>query len=141
MPYHGKGTAIGIDNAAGTLTDISAFSRSASPNETMETAESTNFGQNDKTYVIGQADEKFTIGGTFEITFLQMIRAIKAAQQAGTTPTATVRFGPAGAISGRYYSEREVLITGITVSATTGDLVTMSVDCQRTGATTEGTYP
>jgi hypothetical protein len=141
MPNHGKVTYVGMDNASGTLTDISAYSRSASPSESIDTAESTNFGQNDKTYVIGQGDETFSVEGTFETAFLTMVRQVKAAQQAGTQPTCTVRFGPAGSGTGKYFSERETLITGINVSSSTGDLVTMTVDFQRTGSTTEGVFP
>ena len=140
MPSHGKNTYVGMDNAAGVLTSIQSYSRSASPTETVETAETTNFGQNDKTYIVGQVDEKFTIGGTFETAFLQLVRAVKAAQQSGATPTCTVRFGPNGSATGSYFNERETLITSIQVSASVGDLVTMSVDFQRTGPTTEGTF-
>ena len=140
MPTHGKSTYIAMDNAAGALTSVTAYSRSASPTETVDTAETTNFGQNDKTYVVGQVDEKFTIGGTFEVAFLPLVRAVTARQQANPSSTCTVQFGPSGNTTGMYHNDRECLITSIQVTAQAGDLVTMSVEFQRTGPTTEGTY-
>ena len=137
MPVHGKITDIWIDNASGTPVSVQSYSRSSASSESVDVADASNFGQNDKTYVIGMAAETFTIGGTFDNSFLTLIRAVKAAIQAGTLASCTVSFYPAGKITGNYYSSRECLIKTIGVSSTTGDVVTMTVDFQRTGPTSD----
>lgn len=140
MAKHGKDTYIEIDNASGVLTSVQAYLRSTSSSESIDTAETTNFGQNAKTYVVGMSDETISLGGTFDVTFLTLLRAIKAALQAGTLATCSVRIGWSGNASALEYEERETILTSINVSSSTSDVVTLTCDFQRTGDTTVGTY-
>lgn len=140
MSTHGKNTVIFLDDSTGTPVEITQYSRAVSAAEKVDTSDSSNFGQNDKTFVLGMADEAPSLDGTFDIAFLTLVRATKAAIQAGTLASATMKIGWAGKTTGLPSESREVLITGITVDASTTDLVKMKVDFQRTGATTTSTF-
>jgi hypothetical protein len=141
MSVHGKNTDVWIDNASGTPFSIQAFSRSAAANEAIDVADASNFGQNDKTYVIGMADETVSIGGTFDPTFLTELRALKTALQTGALASCTVSIYPQGKVTGNTYNSREAFIKTLTVSSTTSDVVALTVEFQRTGPTTEATAP
>lgn len=140
MPTHGKATHVAIDNSIGALTPVQTWSRSAAYSESIDTADTSNFGQNDKTYITGMADATFELGGTFEPAFLTLVRATKAAIMAGTLVSCSVRTGWAGNATAQAWEECETLITAINVSSQTSDVVTMTVSFQRTGPLTTGTY-
>ena len=87
------------------------------------------------------SDETISLGGTFDATFLTHLRALKAALQNGTLASATIKIGPAGNGAGKPWSQREALLTSLSVSSSTSDVVTLSCEFQRTGDTTDGVYP
>jgi hypothetical protein len=140
MAVHGKNTYIEIDNAAGALQPIQAYTRSAANSEKTDTAESSNFGQQSKTYVAGMDDGSLSIGGTFAPAFLTLLREARAAINAGTIDSVTCKVGYSGNTIGMEFESAEYLITTISVSASTSDVVTLSLELQRTGDPTYGTY-
>lgn len=138
MAIHGKNTYVEIDGPDGVPVNIQAHTRSADSSESVDTADSSNFGQNSKTYVQGMDDETFNIGGTFSKEFLQLLRKTKRAIQNGSLASCTVLFAPGGNKAGSVATRREALITSIAVSASTSDVVTLTASFQRTGDTTDG---
>lgn len=140
MPFvHGKNTSISVDNAAGTLVDISAFANSVDMPRPLETAETSAFGQNAKTYIPGQNDGTVSISGMFDAATDQMIAAVMDALANDTLASVTVQYRPAGTGVGRVQYTCEVIWTSYDVSAAVGDLVSFSLEGQRTGGTTRST--
>ena len=56
---HGKNTVFKVDNSGGSLTDISSYLNSVSFPRTIETAETSSFGNSAKTYIVGLSDSTF----------------------------------------------------------------------------------
>jgi hypothetical protein len=64
---HGKNTQISVDNASGVLTDISQYCDNVDfPCLNADTAETTTFGANSKSYVPGLKGGTFSISGPFD---------------------------------------------------------------------------
>lgn len=137
---HGKNTKVSIDNAAGTLVDISNVTNSVDMPRSLDTGETSVFGTNDKTYVLGQADGTVSIGGLFDPTVDAQINAVIQAQLDGTVLSSTVEYGPQGGATGKIKYTCEVLWTGYSVTAGVGDVLNFKLDGQRSGATTRSTF-
>ena len=63
---HGKKAVFKIDNSAGTSTDISAYCEEVSLSRSIETAETTTFGNDSKTYITGLTDATVSLSGKFD---------------------------------------------------------------------------
>lgn len=137
---HGKATKIEVDNAAGTLVDISNVANSVEMPMPRDTAETSTFGSSAKTYVIGMNDSTVSISGLFDSTVDAMMAAVLDGQADGTIPSSTVVYGPQGGGTGKVKYTLEVIWTSYSVSTGTGDVASFSLEGQRTGATARGTY-
>ena len=58
---HGKDSVIKIDNAGGTLTDISSYVNNVDFPITADVAETTVMGDDNKTYIVGLKDATLSI--------------------------------------------------------------------------------
>lgn len=137
---HGKATKIEVDNAAGTLVDISNVSNSVEMPRPVDTAETSVFGTTAKTYVPGMNDSTVSISGLFDATVDAMLSAVIDAQANGTVASSTVVYGPQGGTTGKTSYTLEVIWTSYSVSTGTGDVASFSLEGQRTGPTVRGTY-
>lgn len=139
---HGKNTYIEFDDATGTLVALSTYLKSASADKTYDTAESSTFmqPQGAKTYVLGMNDEKVSIEGNFDVALHAHMTALMDALNDGTLASVTVVVGPAGNGSGKPKTQRECLVTKYAWSASTTDVVTASIEFQRTGPSTDGVF-
>jgi hypothetical protein len=63
---HGKGTVVKVGNSAAVLTDISAYTNSEDLSRQADTAETTTFGANSKTYIPGLKDGTFSLSGVWD---------------------------------------------------------------------------
>ena len=134
---HGKAAVIKIDNAAGTLVDISAISNAGDLSNSTGTGETTSFGSADKTFIAGLKEGTFSIGGTYDSTQDAMITAMMDAIAAGTLATMTLEYFPAGNVSGKVKYACENIPTSYTISTPVGGVATFKRDLQRTGALTQ----
>jgi hypothetical protein len=119
---HGKGTVISVDNPAGSLVNISAFTDTVDFPQTVDTAETTAFGSAAKSYIIGLTDATISMSGKWD--------AALEAVMVGTPVIRTVTFVP---VAGTSYSV-EAILTSYTTSNPVADVVTWSADFQCTGA-------
>jgi predicted secreted protein len=136
---HGKNTAFKLDNAAGSIVDLSAYLTDVSFPESVET---TTFGAtgSSKTYLVGLNDRTVSLSGNWDATLDAHIAAVIAAQAAGTVASSTFEYGPAGSTAGLVKYSGEALVTSFEVSNPVGDVVTFSCELQVTGAVTRGTW-
>ena len=134
---HGKNAIFKVDNAAGTLTDISAYLTDVSLPRSIETAETTTFGVTGgaKTYVTGLNDSTITTSGKFDPTVDAHLVGIL-----GQEATVSFEYGPTGSAVGKIKFTGEAIVTKYDLASPVGDVVTFSMDLQVTGAVTRGTY-
>lgn len=144
MATHGKRTHIAMDNAAGTLTDITNIGRDATYSRSADMADASHFGTQDKEYVPGMTDATFSVKGLYTPAQEQMVQEVLDAQSADLLPppgTITIVYGPQGNRPGEPMRTFEAYITSLETSGSVGDLVSMSVNFQRTGGTVNGVFP
>jgi hypothetical protein len=65
---HGKSTVFKVDNAAGSLTDISNTLTDVSFPQSVDTAETSAFGSSAKSYVVGLSDGTLSVSGNYDAT-------------------------------------------------------------------------
>jgi hypothetical protein len=132
---HGKSTVFKVDNAAGTLTDISNTLTDVSFPQSVETAETTSFGSSAKTYIVGLSDSTVSASGNFDATVDTHLAAVL-----GQAATLSFEYGPEGSTAGQVKYTGEAILTSYEKSGAVGDVVTYSAEFQVTGAVTRGTY-
>jgi hypothetical protein len=141
MPFvHGKNAYIRLDNSAGTLTDLSSITNEVSYSQSIETADTSTYGTNAKSYITGQNDATVSLTGLFDATSATVIEGTINALIAGTIASATLEFGPEGSQSGDKKYTMEVIVTSYEIGAPVADVVSLSVEFQRTGSTTISTF-
>jgi hypothetical protein len=110
---HGKNTVVLINNGTSDI-NISAYTNSTEESDTQETAENTCYGQTRKTYNSGLGDGEISIKGVHNDGVNNpraVLKAIKAAQEAGTLDAVNFTFRPEGTGSGKAQSIVAVLVT------------------------------
>lgn len=135
---HGKNSVIKVDNAAGTLVDISAVTNSVDLPRSVDTAETSHFGSSAKEYIVGLNDGTVSISGLYDPAIDSTLSASVDAVLAGTLASASVEYSPAGlpASATKPTFKLEVLWTSYSVSGGVGDPISFKLEGQRTGATT-----
>lgn len=134
---HGKKSKFSIDNAAGSLTDISAFCDEVSISRDIETAETTTFGDNAKEYIIGLTDATLSVSGKFDAAGASTVDAVLAGilgQEASVSFEYIPGGGTVGSNNPAYRGE--CYLTSYEVSGSVGDVSTFSASIQCTGAIT-----
>ena len=137
---HGKSASFKLDNAAGTLTNISDTVNDVTVSRAIETGETTSFGNSSKTYIVGLADATISVSGSFDATVDNQLTALIDAQIAGTNASASFEAGPQGTASSSVKYTGECIVTSYEVNPTVGDVVTYSLELQVTGAVSRSTY-
>lgn len=135
---HGKNSVIKVDNAAGTLVDISAVTNSVDLPRSVETAETSTFGSSAKSYIVGLNDGTVSISGLYDPAIDATLSAAVDAVIAGTLASASVEYSPAGlpASATKPTFKLEVIWTSYSTSGGVGDPVSFKLEGQRTGPTT-----
>ena len=132
---HGKSSVFKLDNASGSLTDISAFVNNVDFPETADVAESSVLGASNKTYLVGLRDASISISGLFDATVDAILGAV-----VGQTATLSYEYSPEGTGSGKVKYTGEAILTNYALSSPVGDVVAYSADLQCSGAVTRGTH-
>ena len=132
---HGKNSVFKLDNASGSLTDISAFVNNVDFPETADVAETSVLGASNKTYIVGLKDATISLGGLFDATVDAILGAV-----VGQTATLSYEYSPEGTASGKVKYTGEAILTNYALSSPVGDVVAYSADLQCSGAVTRGTH-
>lgn len=131
---HGKGSVFKIDDSGGTPRDISNVLNSVSFPREVEATETTAFGDNARTYIVGLSNSTVSIEGMFDSTVDGYLAGIVGGA------AGTLEYGPMGSTASDIKYTGEAILTSYEVSAGVGDAVTFSAEFQVTGAVTRGTY-
>lgn len=137
---HGKLAVVKVDNAAGSLVDISSYATEASMPQEVEAAETTVFGLGTKQYIPGLGDATFSVSGPYDPTVNTLFTVVKAAVIAGTVLSSSIEYGPAGSTAGLPKYEAEGVLTSYEVSSSVGDPNEWSAEYQITGPVTATTW-
>jgi predicted secreted protein len=132
---HGKNADFEIGG-----TNLSDILNEASLPREIETAETTAFGGQDKTYITGLSDATVSLSGMFDATKDAAISTLITNLKSGSISSASFAYGPAGSAAGKPQFTGDALITSYELSSPVGDVVTFSLELQVTGGVTGGTY-
>jgi hypothetical protein len=116
---HGKNAGVKLDNGAGALTDITAYTDKASMDRLRELAETTVFGNNDKTFLPGLRESSFSLSGKFDPAIDQILHD----DYTDNANTKTIEYGPEGTGSGKVKYSVEVWVKSYKIDAGLGESV------------------
>jgi len=125
---HGKNSYLSVDG-----TVISSYTDSCSLDRSIDTSETTAFGDDDRTYIAGLRSSTFTASGHWDATGDGVL--------IGADDGATVAFvyGPEGNDSGDVQYSGNAILTSYNQQSGVGDKVAWSASFQITGSVTRGT--
>lgn len=131
-----RNSAFKLDNAAGSLTDISAYVDSVGGiANTTDMLDTTVFGSTSKTFATGLRNgDTITVSGKWDSTLNTQITGLL-----GLSASSTFEYSPAGTTAGLPKVSGECFVASYEVSSSVADLVTFSMSLQITGAVTHGT--
>lgn len=132
---HGKNTVFKVDNSGGTLTDISAYLNTVTLPRSIETGETTSFGNSAKTYIVGLSDSTVSVDGTWDPTVDAHLAGVL-----GQDASLTFEYGPEGSGSGAIKYTGECYLTSFETSSPVADVVKFSAEFQVTGTVTRTTF-
>ncbi len=132
---HGKDSVFKLDNASGSLTDISSYVNSVDFPETADVAETTVLGDDNKTYIVGLKDATLSLAGLWDSTIDGILGAV-----IGQAATLSFEYSPEGTASGKVKYSGECILTSYAQSSPVGDVVGYSADFQVSAAVTRGTH-
>lgn len=132
---HGKNAVFKVDNSGGTLTNISTYLNNVSFPRSVETGETTSFGNSAKTYIVGLSDSTISVDGTWDATVDAHLAAVL-----GQDASLSFEYGPEGSGSGSVKFTGECYLTSYETSSPVADVVKFTAEFQVTGTVTRGTY-
>ena len=134
---HGKDSVFKLDNASGSLTDISSYVNNVDFPESADVSETTTLGSagNSKTYIAGLKDATISLSGLWDSTADAIFGAV-----VGQSATLSFEYSPEGTTGGNIKYEGEAILTSYAISSPVGDAVGYSADLQVSGAVTRGTH-
>lgn len=135
---HGKGSYFAIDDGGGSVKDISDRLNETSSSYSRETAETTAFGNDNKSYIAGLRDGTISVSGHFDAA-TDKVHAVLSALATNDTAQ-SFEFGPDGSTSGDTKISGSCFLTTYDVSSTVSDKVSVSAEFQVTGGLTYGTF-
>lgn len=136
----GKDSYFALDNAAGSLTNLSPYIDNVSAPQSIEQLDVSTIGTAAKAFIAGQTDgDTITLGGPLDATLHTHLSALKAAQAAGTA-SFTFNYGPMGSVSGYPQITAECLLASYQPSAAVSGRAEWTASLQVTGAVTSSTY-
>lgn len=137
---HGKNAHFALDGTAGSLVVISDTLNEVSLPREIETAETTAFGDGDKTYITGLGDATISLSGMFDSTVDTQIAGNIANLKSGSVSSLSFEYGPSGSAASSPKLTGEALVTSYEVSSPVGDVITYSLELQVTGGITADTF-
>ncbi len=127
---HGKDAVFKLDNTSDSLTDISAFIDDSTLARLVELADTTAYGDEDRTFIAGLGTATLSIGGPFDATLDAIMGTSAQLKVSRGFDFDPIGAGTAGRITG------ECLITNYTTGIPVGDNIVWTATMTTTGAIT-----
>lgn len=130
---------VSYDNAAGSLTDVTAFvTNIAGVDFTRASLDTTSLNDAAMTAILGlKGGQTVTLSGNYHATMHTQMIAIEALT---TGATQTVRYSPAGTGTGSPHVSVETILESYTITSGVNALVTYTATLKATGAASTGTH-
>lgn len=128
---HGKNTQV----IAGAY-NLSAYFNDASSSASIETGETTTYGQNAKTYITGLSDGTFSLSGLFDADANTVDPVLSAAL--GSDDPVAITIAPEGTTIGRRVKSGNSIYTSYEISSPVADVVSVSAEAQITAGIANG---
>lgn len=132
---HGRNTSLKLDNAAGTLTDLSTAITSLDFPREAELLDATHFQSADKEFVPGFRDGKISFEGFADATVSTHLNGIL-----GQEATVSFEYGPEGTATGKRKFTGEAILVKYNEKGAVNELNKFSAELQISGAVTLGTF-
>lgn len=130
---HGKDSVFWLDNAAGSLTNISAYCKSAAADMPGQVNETTTLGKTSRTFIGGLLDGTISVEGLWDPT-------VDAIMFAARGVTKSFELGPEGGTTGDIKYSGECFGTSYKVNPAVDGVVTFSATFQCSDTVTRGTF-
>lgn len=130
---HGKNTYVAFGTAASEV-DISNYCDKAEIDQAIDEVEVTAFGDTGKQYVLGFADNSFSIGGPWDATLHSTLQPLN-----GVVGKSLI-FGPAGSTAGLVKLSATAMLKNYKISSGIGGAVTWTGEIRISGGVTDGTF-
>ncbi len=136
---HGKNAHFELTDTGAQTRNLSTFITNVELDDALDTAETSAFGPEDKTYVQGQKGHTLRIQGQYDPTASTGPDAVLSGLANGTV-TSTFIYGPGGSTGGLVKYTGVGIVTSYNVSSPIAGVVTFNADIQVTGAVTRTTF-
>jgi hypothetical protein len=137
---HGSKAKISIDNAAGSLQDLSPYISNISFPTSLDLQDASVLGNTFKTYVVGMSDGTISVEGRYDPVSDAHFDGLRAAGGSLTGGgTITVRYDPQGSTSTLPRFTTEAFLTSYEVSTGVDGIASWSAEFQCSGAITRTT--
>ena len=131
----GKGQVFKIDNAAGSLQDVSTYLTDIDFPEEADTEETTTLGKNAKTYLVTLTDATISVEGKWDATADAIFAGI-----VGHATTKTFEYGPQGGTAGKVRYTGECICTKYQLKGSVGGVEEFTAEFQCSDTVTRDTY-
>jgi hypothetical protein len=136
---HGKLTNFQINDIGGNNRDISNVARECNLIRDADTAETSAFGTQDKTFVVGLVGRTFDVSGMFDATVDGYLNGILG-QDIAAPYTGVFIYGPEGSATGRVKYTGAALCIAYNDNNVVNDMASFTASFQVTGAVTRGVF-
>ena len=136
-----RAAVIKVDNAAGSLQNITTYCNTAERSGELAEVDVTTFGATNRAYLLSFADKTLSIGGFWDPTLDGIQSGVEAAFTAGTITSISYEYGPAGSTAGqvKYLGEAVMRNYNVTNSDVDG-AAEWSAELHMTGTQTVTTW-
>jgi len=138
---HGKGAFFSMSSGTTAVIGSASFINFSSGIEevslprSVDTAEVTTYGDNDKNFIAGLRSGTVSVSGIWASTYEE-----KIAPLLGTANSSWFKFGPASNTAGKRQENGKAIVTSYEIGVPVGDKVSMKFDLQITGAVTSTVF-
>lgn len=139
MSVHGKDLHFEVDDAAGTLRDLSPNLNSVDFNQANDTHDDTTYGQTGHTKKGGLTDGTIVLKGFWDTTALVGTETVLPGLLGKFLPGDFI-YGPEGSASGKVKKTGTAVLKDYQTSAPVADLIAFTANFEISGAVTKGTF-
>lgn len=131
---------IGLDNAAGSVQNISSFTDNFTFPQAVEQLDVSVHGSAVKRFIPGlSGGDVLSVSGPLDVTLHSQIAGMLSAQAAGTA-SFSILYGPGGSVSGQAKQSAEVLVASYQTSTGVSGRAEFAATLQVDGAVTNTTW-
>lgn len=141
MTIHGKDTAFSLeDSAASTLRILDSQLNNVSFNRSNDTHDSTVFGDEGHTFIVGLTNGTITIEGFWDKTASTGTATVLDSLMGLDNVTLGWEYGPEGRTTGLVKYSGECVLSSLDYTSPVADLVTFTAQLQISGTPVKGTW-